>query len=111
MTARLLALLALVAVFGCAVSATARADGDPGSDVLAYQPSFVAPDARVSIRDQLQLSAILRAAAKHNAPIRVAIIAHRDDLGAITKLWNQPQAYASFSATNCRWGTRANCWS
>ena len=64
--------------------------------MLAYQPSFVAPDARVSIREQLQLSALLREAAKHNAPIRVAIIAHRDDLGAITKLWNRPQAYARF---------------
>jgi hypothetical protein len=89
--------LLLVAVLCAAVApALAAADGDPGSDVLVYQPLFVAADAHVSIADQLRVGSMLRSAAKAGAPIRVAIIARRDDLGAVTALWRRPQAYARF---------------
>ena len=74
----------------------AAADGDPGSDVLVYQPLFVAADAQVSIPDQLRLGGVLRSAARSGAPIRVAIVARRDDLGSVTALWRRPQAYARF---------------
>jgi len=74
----------------------AAADGDPGSDVLVYQPLFVAADAHVSIADQLRLGGMLRSAARSGAPIRVAIIARRDDLGSVTALWRRPRAYARF---------------
>lgn len=89
--ASLLALL--VAVW---MPRVAMADGDPGSDVLVYQPLFVGSDAGVSLPEQLQLGKLLRASAHAGAPIRVAIIAHRSDLGAITGLWRRPQAYAHF---------------
>jgi cytochrome oxidase Cu insertion factor (SCO1/SenC/PrrC family)/thiol-disulfide isomerase/thioredoxin len=89
-----LALLATVAIFG--LPSLARADGDPGSDVLVYQPLFVAADAHVSIVDQLRLTGMLRSASRSGAPIRVAIIARRDDLGSVTALWRRPQAYARF---------------
>jgi len=89
-------IVALALMFTCAFSAAAIADGDPGSDVLVYQPSFVPPDAHVPIGDQVSLSTMLRDAAHRNGPIRVAIIAKRDDLGAVTALWRKPQAYAHF---------------
>ncbi len=76
--------------------AAARADGDPGSDVLVYQPLFVASDAGVSLPEQIKLGNLLRSSAHSGVPIRVAIISHRSDLGAITGLWHRPQAYAHF---------------
>ena len=76
--------------------ATARADGDPGSDVLVYQNLFVASDANISIADQVQLGGLLTAAQHSGFTIRVAIIARPDDLGAITPLWEKPASYASF---------------
>jgi cytochrome oxidase Cu insertion factor (SCO1/SenC/PrrC family) len=93
----------VLAVFTvCAVGVlapAARADGDPGSDVLVYQSLFVAADANVSVPQQVQLGNLLTSADKSGFPIRVAIISQPDDLGAITALWQKPAAYASFLGT------------
>ncbi len=94
---RRLLLAALLAVFAVGVlSPAARADGDPGSDVLVYQNLFVAADANMPIPQQLALGDLLTAAARGGFPIRVAVIAEQDDLGAITALWQKPAAYAHF---------------
>jgi cytochrome oxidase Cu insertion factor (SCO1/SenC/PrrC family) len=93
----LAALLALVAL--AALATTAKADGDPGSDVLVYQNLFVAADANVSVQQQLDLGNLLSSADKEGFPIRVAIVSQPDDLGAITALWRKPAAYASFLGT------------
>ncbi|HUN37396.1 MAG TPA: SCO family protein [Trebonia sp.] len=86
--------LALVALG--LLSPAARADGDPGSDVLVYQNLFVAADSNISIPQQVELGNLLTAAGKDGFTVRVAVIATRDDLGAITALWQQPAAYARF---------------
>jgi cytochrome c biogenesis protein CcmG/thiol:disulfide interchange protein DsbE len=96
---RLLAVVGLVLVSALAFAPRALGDGDPGSDVLVNQSSFVPADAGISIPQQLQLTTMLRVAASGGAPVRVAIISHRDDLGAITALWGKPQAYANFLGT------------
>ena len=94
---------AVLAVFAvCAVGVlapAARADGDPGSDVLVYQNLFVAADANISVPQQVELGNLLTSADKAGFPIRVAIVAQPDDLGAITALWQKPAAYASFLGT------------
>jgi cytochrome c biogenesis protein CcmG/thiol:disulfide interchange protein DsbE len=90
----LLAVLALVLIGG--YPSLALADGDPGSDVLVYQSLFVASDAGVSIRQQVELGDLLQAASRAGFPVRIAIIAHSDDLGSITPLWLKPQLYARF---------------
>jgi len=90
-----LALLALI-TFGVLSTPIARADGDPGSDVLVYQDLFAGADAGLTISQQVALGDLLRSAARAGAPIRVAIIAHPDDLGAVTALWGKPRAYARF---------------
>jgi cytochrome oxidase Cu insertion factor (SCO1/SenC/PrrC family)/thiol-disulfide isomerase/thioredoxin len=95
MKRRALVLISLVALAGLP-AAVARADGDPGSDVLVYQPLFLASDAGVSVPEQVKLGALLRASAKSGFPIRVAIIASPADLGAVTSLWRKPRAYARF---------------
>ncbi|HEX3616949.1 MAG TPA: redoxin domain-containing protein [Solirubrobacteraceae bacterium] len=93
--AALLALLVALAVSG-GLSAAALADGDPGSDVLVYQPLFLAADSGISVSEQVQLGNLIHQADKAGFPVRVAIIAKRDDLGAVTELWQRPQAYARF---------------
>jgi hypothetical protein len=74
----------------------AYADGDPASDVLASQKLFLPTDADVPVREQLQLSALLNQSAKKGYPLRVAIIGSASDLGSVTALWRQPEAYARF---------------
>lgn len=87
----------LIVLFGSLfVVSLARADGDPGSDVLVYQRLFVASDAGVSVSQQVALGRALSAAGKAGFPIRVAIIADRSDLGAVTALWRNPRGYARF---------------
>jgi cytochrome oxidase Cu insertion factor (SCO1/SenC/PrrC family)/thiol-disulfide isomerase/thioredoxin len=92
---RLTALLVVLLV-AAGVPAAALGDGDPGSDVLVYQSLFVASDAGLSIGRQVELTSALRSAAQAGVPVRVAIIAHPDDLGAVTALWHKPRAYAQF---------------
>jgi cytochrome oxidase Cu insertion factor (SCO1/SenC/PrrC family) len=91
--------VALAALCVCALGAlspAARADGDPGSDVLVYQNLFVAADANVSIAQQVELGDLLTSAARDGFTIRVAVIATPADLGAITALWEKPASYARF---------------
>jgi cytochrome c biogenesis protein CcmG/thiol:disulfide interchange protein DsbE len=95
----LVALATLVLVPFAGLASLARADGDPGSDVLVYQPLFVGSDAGLSVSEQVTLSNLLRTSARRGAPIRVAIIASPFDLGAVTALWRKPQDYARFLGT------------
>ena len=93
---RAVALLALLAVAFAVHAATARADGDPASDVLATQALFLPQDADVPAAQAAQLGSLLRAAAYAGYPIRVALIASASDLGSVTELWRKPQTYARF---------------
>jgi cytochrome oxidase Cu insertion factor (SCO1/SenC/PrrC family)/thiol-disulfide isomerase/thioredoxin len=96
MSRRLCVLALIVLAAAGARTSIARADGDPGSDVLVSQNLFVAADAGLSVKQQVQLGNVLQTAGRSGFPVRVAIIAHRDDLGAVTALWGQPRAYARF---------------
>ena len=89
-----LALLVILLVG--AGSSTARADGDPGSDVLVFQNLFAGSDAGLSVQQQIQLNTLLKEAASKGFPVRVAIIASRFDLGAVSELWRAPRPYARF---------------
>ncbi len=93
--ARVLTLLAVVIAAGAAAS-VARADGDPGSDVLVYQDLFAGSSAGLTVQQQARLGGLLKSASTAHFPIRVAIIAGPSDLGAVTALWRQPRAYARF---------------
>jgi cytochrome oxidase Cu insertion factor (SCO1/SenC/PrrC family)/thiol-disulfide isomerase/thioredoxin len=89
------AVILAAALVAGSMAPAARADGDPGSDVLVYQDLFTG-SAGISVRQQLQFSALLKAAARAGFPVRVAIIASPTDLGAVTSLWRNPRAYAKF---------------
>ena len=79
-----------------ALAGSARADGDPASDVLASQTLFLPQDASVPAGQQAQLGALLGAAQRGGYQIRVAMIASPADLGSVTELWHQPRNYARF---------------
>jgi hypothetical protein len=89
----------LIGGFAAAIApATARADGDPASDVLATQSLFLPWDADVPATRQARLSAVLSDAEHAGYEVRVALIASRADLGSVGALWQRPQSYAEFLA-------------
>jgi cytochrome oxidase Cu insertion factor (SCO1/SenC/PrrC family)/thiol-disulfide isomerase/thioredoxin len=89
----------LLVCAGGVLAPGAWADGDPGSDVLVNQSMFLPPDADVGVVQQTQLDGLLSRAQSAGFPVRVAVIAHPDDLGALTPLWLQPRKYAVFLGT------------
>jgi cytochrome oxidase Cu insertion factor (SCO1/SenC/PrrC family)/thiol-disulfide isomerase/thioredoxin len=90
----LLLILALGVQLGQA--SPAWADGDPGSDVLVYQPLFLAADSGISVSQQIDLNNLISASTRAGLPIRIAIIATPADLGAVTALWRKPQEYSEY---------------
>ena len=99
MTARLMSVAASIVTVALAagwVPGSARADGDPASDVLVTQALFQPWDAGLSTNQQAQLTALLGKAEHDGYPLRVALIASAADLGSVTELWGQPQSYADF---------------
>jgi hypothetical protein len=105
MSIRLRSLTTSLAVALCACAGTlalssltssARADGDPGSDVLVNQNLFFGYDGGVTVPQQVEMGKLLAASGKAGFPVRVAVIAHPDDLGSITPLWLAPARYAAF---------------
>jgi len=89
-------LLALVIATGVLCPSSARADGDPASDVLVTQNLFVPVDAGFSDAQRARLTGALSAAERDHFPIRVAIIPAAFDLGAVTEFWSKPASYAHF---------------
>jgi hypothetical protein len=86
------------AVLAAVVAPVALADGDPASDDLLSQQTFLPFDAKIPAATSEQLAGVVRDANKKGYRIRVAVIATRYDLGAVTALWKQPKTYASFLA-------------
>jgi len=88
--------IAILALAGGWSAVSARADGDPASDVLATQSLFLPQDAGISIAQQAQLGSLVADAQRDGYSIRVALIASAADLGSVTELWRAPQSYAEF---------------
>jgi hypothetical protein len=95
-----LLLLALLA--GLAAAPAALADGDPASDYLLSQQTFLSPNARISASDSAELNALVTAARQRGYTIRVAVIQSSYDLGAVTSLDKKPRLYAHFLSQELR---------
>jgi hypothetical protein len=93
---RALTCAAILILAAVAFTGSARADGDPASDVLAVQPLFLPWDANVPSTWQAQLQRTVTSAQRGGFPIRVAVIASPTDLGSVGALWRQPRQYAEF---------------
>jgi hypothetical protein len=74
----------------------ARADGDPASDYLLGEPTFIPPDAGVPPAYAKQLTSILADAKARGKEIRVALIAKPYDLGSVGILFGKPKEYGLF---------------
>jgi len=88
--------LLLAAVLAAVVIGSARANGDPASDVLPFSTVYFSiknPQSAASGRDLVKITQIT---AKKKHPIRVAVIAMPSDLGLIQSMWRRPQMYAHF---------------
>jgi hypothetical protein len=77
----------------------ALADGDPASDYLLSQGSFLSPyDGKIPAAQQKRIEAMLQSAKEQGFPLKLAVIVTRYDLGAVPILYNKPQTYAKFLA-------------
>jgi hypothetical protein len=91
----ILLLLALLAV------PVARADGDPASDYLVTQNTFLG----VELPQRASIAALNGAVASvyaHGQRVRVAVVATPADLGSIPSLFGMPAEYAKFLGTELR---------
>jgi len=91
-----LRVLATLVVVACIAVPAARADGDPASDYLLSQSTFLPFDAKIPKAQAEQLNAIVANAKQQGFTIRVALIATKFDLGAVPSLWLRPKTYARF---------------
>ena len=89
-------LLAAVLAAGCIAVPAAHADGDPASDYLLSQDTFLPFDANISKEQAAQLNAVVADAKKKGFTIKVAVIAKPFDLGAVPSLYGKPTTYARF---------------
>jgi hypothetical protein len=74
---------------------SARADGDPASDVLLLQSAFY-PYPPVSQALETAMDTVLRAAARAGLQLKVAVVGSLQDLGAVPDFLGHPQRYAEF---------------
>ena len=74
----------------------ARADGDPASDVLLYQPiDFPYQPAPAAVKRRL--TGLVRSANSQGYQVRVAVVQSPRDLGSVPELFgNLPSVYARF---------------
>jgi hypothetical protein len=89
-------LLAAVLAAGCIAVPVAHADGDPASDYLLSQDTFLPFDANISKEQAAQLNTVVADAKKQGFTIKVAVIAKPFDLGAVPSLYGKPKTYARF---------------
>jgi hypothetical protein len=83
-------------VLAAVAAPAAHADGDPASDYLLSQATFVPPDVHVPPAYEQQLNQTVRDAKARGYTIRVALIGTRYDMGAVTILYGKPKQYARF---------------
>jgi hypothetical protein len=93
--ARRCAVIAAVAIYLC-VPAVARANGDPASDFLLTQKSYLPFTTKLDQSAVKRLNTLLADANKQGFPIRVAVILSPADLGTAFGLFGKPQKYAQF---------------
>jgi hypothetical protein len=90
------ALLAAAAAAALVLAPLALADGDPASDYLIAQSTFLPLNTEFHKSRADELTSLLAASKKAGFPLKVAVIASKYDLGAVPILYRQPQQYARF---------------
>jgi hypothetical protein len=82
----------------CSLAQPALADVDPASDVLLIQDVYrpLPPSQAMCMELSDALDTLTEEARKAGYPLKVAIIASKNDLGGAPQLWKKPQGYAEF---------------
>lgn len=93
--------LALPVVLLVLTPAVARANGDPASDVLYFQDTYL-PYQPPSAEAAADLQIAVADANKAGYRMKVAVIAAPEDLGLVASLFGQPQVYARFLGAEIR---------
>jgi hypothetical protein len=78
------------------VPGSAKANGDPASDVLIVGHVFIPFEAPIAKSAANGLRQTVSSANGKGYKIRVAVIAFTSDLGTAVSLWKRPQDYAKF---------------
>jgi hypothetical protein len=91
-------ILIAVAFWLCATASppSARANGDPASDVLLVQDVFYPFKPSVSPALEAATNKTVRAAGAAGVHLKVAIIGSAQELGLVPELFGHPQTYARF---------------
>ena len=96
---RRLLVLALAAALAGTAAGTARADGDPASDVLLSDNVFLSYQSPYGSAEGRALEALAKEAKKQHFPMRVAVITQLADMGSVGGLYGKAQRYADFLAS------------
>jgi len=94
--------LALAAVLAGSAAGTARADGDPASDVLLSDNVFLSFQSPYGSAEGRALEALAKQAKEQGFPMRVAVITQLADMGSVGGLYGKAQRYADFLASEIR---------
>jgi hypothetical protein len=97
-TRRLLWIASALAAIAALSVQPARADGDPASDTLIFANAFVPYSAQSSAAADSLRKEIARVST-NGRRVKVAVIASKDDLGAVPSLFDKPAEYAKFLGT------------
>ena len=92
-------MLALAAVMTGATAGTARADGDPASDVLLTDNVFLSYQSPYGSAEGRALEGLAKEAKQQHFPMRVAVITQLADMGSVGGLYGKAQRYADFLAS------------
>lgn len=95
-------MLALAAVLAGSAAGTARADGDPASDVLLSDNVFLSFQSPYGSAEGRALEALAKQAKEQGFPMRVAVITQLADMGSVGGLYGKAQRYADFLASEIR---------
>ena len=92
-------MLAAAAVLAATAAGTARADGDPASDVLLSDNVFLSYQSPYGSAEGRALEALAKEAKQQHFPLRVAVITQLADMGSVGGLYGKAQRYADFLAS------------
>ena len=92
-------MLALAAALAGTAAGTARADGDPASDVLLSDNVFLSYQSPYGSAEGRALEALAKQAKEQGFPMRVAVITQLADMGSVGGLYGKAQRYADFLAS------------
>jgi len=91
--------LTLAAALAATAAGTARADGDPASDVLLSDNVFLSYQSPYGSAEGRALEALAKEAKQQQFPMRVAVITQLAAMGSVGGLYGKAQRYADFLAS------------